>query len=163
MAPPNPVPYSIYLLYWLIKKTLEVRWWWWWWWWWTLLVKLRECWDGAWQSTGMWSPGRKMEACRILLPWERTKKWPKEDTEHEIQTSDKLIWWCFRVLRASPAAAAATTTTRGVSHCGLPIYIKKSIKANEELWKTQIFHHPKIYLIFKKSSKRNQNSFKILL
>jgi hypothetical protein len=97
-----------------------------------------------------------------LLPWERTKKWPKEDTEHEIQTSDKLIWWCFRVLRASPAAAA-TTTTRGVSHCGLPIYIKKSIKANEELWKTQIFHHPKIYLIFKKSSKRNQNSFKILL
>lgn len=64
------------------------------------------------QSTGMWSPGRKMEACRILLYFhEKGQKGPKEDTEHEIQTSDKLIW-CFHVLRASPAAAA-TTTRRG--------------------------------------------------
>jgi hypothetical protein len=64
-----------------------------------------------------------------LLSMRKGQKMPKEDTEHEIQTSDKLIW-CFHVLRASPAAAAATTTTtrrRGVSHCGLPIYIKKSI------------------------------------
>jgi hypothetical protein len=75
----------------------------------------------------MWSPGRKMEACRILLYFSmrKDKKLPKEDTEHEIQTSDKLIW-CFRVLTASPAAA----TTRGVSHCGLPIYIRKYLKAN---------------------------------
>jgi hypothetical protein len=27
------------------------------------------------------------------------------------------------------------TKTRGVSHCGLAIYIKKYIKAKEELWK----------------------------
>jgi hypothetical protein len=73
----------------------------------------------------------------------KDKKGPKEDTEHEIQTSDKLIW-CFHVLRASPAAAAATTTTRGVSHCGLPIYIKKYLKANKELYmKTQIFSSSK--------------------
>jgi hypothetical protein len=39
--------------------------------------------------------------------------------------------------------------TRGVSHCGLAIHIKKYLKAKVE---TQIFHHAKI-----KSSKRNQN------
>jgi hypothetical protein len=37
-----------------------------------------------------------------------------------------------------------TTRTRGVSHCGLAIYIKKYLKAKEELWKIQIFHHAKI-------------------
>jgi hypothetical protein len=30
-------------------------------------------------------------------------------------------------------------TTRGVSHCGLAIYIKKYLKAKEELWKVQYF------------------------
>jgi hypothetical protein len=30
------------------------------------------------------------------------------------------------------------------SQCGLAIYIKKYLKAKEELWKTQIFHHAKI-------------------
>jgi hypothetical protein len=29
--------------------------------------------------------------------------------------------------------------TRGVSHCGLPIYIKKYLKAKEELWKLKYF------------------------
>jgi hypothetical protein len=29
--------------------------------------------------------------------------------------------------------------TRGVSHCGLAIYIKNYIKANEELWKFKYF------------------------
>jgi hypothetical protein len=32
----------------------------------------------------------------------------------------------------------------GVSQCGLAIYIQKYLKAKEELWKTQIFHHAKI-------------------
>jgi hypothetical protein len=40
--------------------------------------------------------------------------------------------------------------TRGVSHCGLAIYIKKYLKAKEELWKLK-------YFTIKKSSKRNQN------
>jgi len=31
------------------------------------------------------------------------------------------------------------TTTRGVSHCGLGIYIKKYLKAKEELWKLKYF------------------------
>jgi hypothetical protein len=29
--------------------------------------------------------------------------------------------------------------TRGVSYCGLVIYIKKYLKANEELWKLKYF------------------------
>jgi len=104
-------------------------------------------------------PGNQLECGLLEGRWKhaessfsmrKDKKLPKEDTEHEIQTSDKLIW-CFRVLRASPAAAA-TATTRGVSHCGLPIYIKKYLKAKLRIMETQIFHHPKIHLIFKKPS-----------
>jgi hypothetical protein len=41
-------------------------------------------------------------------------------------------------------------STSGVSHCGLASYIKKDLKAKEELCKTQIFHHAK-NIIFKKS------------
>jgi hypothetical protein len=32
-----------------------------------------------------------------------------------------------------------TTETRGVSHYGLAIYIKKYLKAKEELWKLKYF------------------------
>jgi hypothetical protein len=45
--------------------------------------------------------------------------------------------------------------TRGVSCCGLAIYIKKYLKAKEELWKLKYFTMQNI--IVKKSSKRNQN------
>jgi hypothetical protein len=41
-----------------------------------------------------------------------------------------------------------TTTTRGVSHCGLAVYIKKYMKAKEELWKLKYFLCKNI--IFKK-------------
>jgi hypothetical protein len=38
------------------------------------------------------------------------------------------------------------------SHRGLAIYIKKYLKAKRRIMEvTQIFHHAKIYLIFKKS------------
>jgi hypothetical protein len=37
-----------------------------------------------------------------------------------------------------------TKLTRGVSHCGLAIYIKKYLKAKEELWKLKYFNHAKI-------------------
>jgi hypothetical protein len=46
--------------------------------------------------------------------------------------------------------------TRGVSHFGLAIYMKKYLKAKEELWKLKYFTMQKT-IIFKKSSKRNQN------
>jgi hypothetical protein len=39
--------------------------------------------------------------------------------------------------------------TRGVSHCGLAIYIKKYLKAKEEIMEIQIFHHAK-NIIFQK-------------
>jgi hypothetical protein len=48
--------------------------------------------------------------------------------------------------------------TRGVSHYGLAIYIKKYLKPKEELWKTQTFHHAKIY----QSSKNPLKETKIL-
>jgi hypothetical protein len=42
--------------------------------------------------------------------------------------------------------------TRGVSHCGLAIYIKKYLKAKEEeLWKLKYFTIAKIYIIFLKN------------
>jgi hypothetical protein len=31
-----------------------------------------------------------------------------------------------------------------VSHCGLALYIKKYLRAKEELWKLKYFHHAKI-------------------
>jgi hypothetical protein len=43
-----------------------------------------------------------------------------------------------------------------VSHCGLAIYIKKYLKAKEELWKFKYFTKQK-YNLQKNSSKRNQN------
>jgi hypothetical protein len=42
-----------------------------------------------------------------------------------------------------------------VSHCGLAIYIKKYLKAKEELWQLKYFIMQKYNL--PKSSKRNQN------
>jgi hypothetical protein len=43
-----------------------------------------------------------------------------------------------------------------VPHCGLAGHIKKDLKAKEELWKLKYFTIAK-NIIFKKSSKRNQN------
>jgi len=48
-------------------------------------------------------------------------------------------------------------TTRGVSHCGLAIYIKMDLKAKEELSKLKYFIMQNIINLQKKSSKRNQN------
>jgi hypothetical protein len=45
--------------------------------------------------------------------------------------------------------------TRGVSHCGLAIYILKYLKGKEELWNSNI--SPCKNIMFKKSSQRNQN------
>ncbi len=43
-----------------------------------------------------------------------------------------------------------------MSHCSLAIYIKKYLKAKEELWKLKYFTMQK-YNLQQKSSKRNQN------
>jgi hypothetical protein len=44
-----------------------------------------------------------------------------------------------------------------VSHCGLAIYIKKYLKAKEELWEIQIFHHAKIFSSKQLSKKETKN------
>jgi hypothetical protein len=48
-------------------------------------------------------------------------------------------------------------TTRGVSHCGLPIHIKKYLNAEEELWKFKYFTMQIIYNLQINPLKRNQN------
>jgi len=48
------------------------------------------------------------------------------------------------------------TKTRGVSHRSLAIYIKKYLKAKEELWEFEYFTMQN-YNLKKKSSERNQN------
>ncbi len=55
--------------------------------------------------------------------------------------------------------------TRGVCVCGLAIYIKKYLKAKEEefLMETQLHFTMQKHNLQKKSSKTNQNPFKILL
>ncbi len=49
----------------------------------------------------------------------------------------------------------------GMSHCGLAIYIKKYLKAKEELWKFKYFTMQK-YIILKKFLYKKPKSFKIL-
>jgi hypothetical protein len=51
--------------------------------------------------------------------------------------------------------------TRGVSHCGLAIYIKKSLQAKEELWKRKYFTMQKYNL--QKILSKKPKSFMILL
>jgi hypothetical protein len=53
--------------------------------------------------------------------------------------------------------------TRGVSHCGLAIYVKKSIliRPKKELWKFKYFTMQKYNRTKKFSKKRNKKSFKI--
>jgi len=52
-----------------------------------------------------------------------------------------------------------TYETRGVSHCDLAIYIKKYLKAEEELWKLKYFTMQNI--IFKQILYRKPKYFKI--
>jgi len=47
--------------------------------------------------------------------------------------------------------------TRGVSQCGLAIYIKKYLKAKRRIMETQIFHHSKNYNLQKNPLKETQN------
>jgi hypothetical protein len=39
----------------------------------------------------------------------------------------------------APSSQVHPNPTRGVSHCSLAIYIKKYLKAKEELWKLKYF------------------------
>jgi hypothetical protein len=51
--------------------------------------------------------------------------------------------------------------TRGVLHCGLAIYIKKYVKAEEEeLWKLKYFTMQKYNVQIKSSERKKPKSFK---
>jgi ribosomal protein S3AE len=49
-----------------------------------------------------------------------------------------------------------------MAHCGLAIYMKKYLKAKEELWKLKIFHHAKNIYNLQKILLKKPKSFKIL-
>ncbi len=57
---------------------------------------------------------------------------------------------------------ASNCATRGVSHCGFAIYIKMYLKAKNKNYENSNISTCN-NIIFKESSKRNQNPFKILL
>jgi hypothetical protein len=50
-----------------------------------------------------------------------------------------------KCLRSLFCIFSETPETRGVSHCGLAIYIKKYLKGKRRIMETQIFHHAKIW------------------
>jgi hypothetical protein len=58
-------------------------------------------------------------------------------------------------------SATSPQKTRGLSHYGLAIYIKKYLKAKEELWKLKYFTMQNI-IIFSKILYKKPKSFKIL-
>ncbi len=65
----------------------------------------------------------------------------------------------------STTKRVVTKLTRGGSHNGLAIYMKKYLKAKEELWKFKWFHHTKNTIFEerkkKSSQKKTPKSFKI--
>jgi hypothetical protein len=52
----------------------------------------------------------------------------------------------FRGVNPFSIALHENTETRGVSHCGLTVYIKKYLKVKEELQKLKYFTMPKYNL-----------------
>jgi hypothetical protein len=63
----------------------------------------------------------------------------------------------FFEMDRDPSKKAIVYSTRGVSHCGLAVYIKKVSSGKRRIMEIQIFHHAKIQSSKKKSSKRSQN------
>jgi hypothetical protein len=58
------------------------------------------------------------------------------------------------------SSRSGSSTTRGALHCGLPICIKKYLKAKEKLWKLKYFTMQKYNL--QKILYKKPQSFKIL-
>jgi len=81
----------------------------------TLKKKLKKCW---------WAFPKKHNAHHLH--------------GHYITLLEKLVG-----LLCDVSLPSTTLKTRGVSHCGLAIYIKKYLKAKEELWKLKYFRMQK--------------------
>jgi Na+-translocating ferredoxin:NAD+ oxidoreductase RnfC subunit len=50
----------------------------------------------------------------------------------------------FMEVSPEPSEILKKIKQRGVSHCGLAIYIETYLKCKRRIMKTQIFHHAKI-------------------
>jgi hypothetical protein len=57
----------------------------------------------------------------------------------KVLTPNQRLWHETIQRTSQPIKGHDTKTTRGVSHCGLAIYIKKYLKAKQELWKFKYF------------------------
>jgi hypothetical protein len=53
--------------------------------------------------------------------------------------------WFIPLVDDRQSAYITKIETRGVSNCGLAIYIKKYLKEKRRIMETQIFHHAKLY------------------
>jgi hypothetical protein len=67
----------------------------------------------------------------------------------------------FMRMRPILCVTQALIPSRGVSHCGLAIYIKKYCKAKRRIMETNSNISPCKNIIIKKSSQRKPKSFKI--
>jgi len=56
---------------------------------------------------------------------------------------ENLVWFLSLFAGRYLASIIARKETRGVSHCGLAIYMKKYLISKEELWKLKYFTIPK--------------------
>jgi hypothetical protein len=64
-------------------------------------------------------------------------KFPKN--EFRVQNNNQWTFLSQCVIKLKLHRSTFWKPTRGVSHCGLATYIKKYLKAKEELWKLKYF------------------------
>ncbi len=86
----------------------------------------------------MW---REMNRARVRNP---TKLTIDDDPKSPGSPTVALEAVRFVVLKSAVREHSRNFNNKSVSHCGLAIYIKKYLKAKEELLETQILHHAKI-------------------
>jgi hypothetical protein len=96
----------------------------------------------------------------------RTKRGPKSEgaTRAKTQSGSQSSNWTthdpeppvisFHFWTVTKMSSTVSNWARGVSHCGLAIYILKYLKAKEELWKLKYFTAHKYNL--QKTSKRTK-------
>jgi len=78
----------------------------------------------------------------------------KKCCEHQLKRD------LFRVLLVKVSFCKIEARTRGQSHCGPTIHIKKYLKAKEELWKLKYITMKKYNL--QKTLQKKPKSFKVL-
>ncbi len=106
---------------------------------------------------------KKCKSCHILRE-KRVTLSPYLDNEfllvaktrQDSLTKSTLLFDSFFLCMTASPPTCQNWSKRGMSHCGLTIYIKKYLNAKEELWKLKHFTMQK-YNLQKISLKKNQN------